>query len=361
MSRLVLKFGGSSVGDNANYFDENHMVRVASTIKKQKEEGNQVIVVISAMAGETRRLKQMAQMIDNDSNTQEDDIILSSGEQISAGLLAKLLNSEKFNQKAKSFMGWQIPIVTNDAFGEAKIVNIETKELEKCLKNDIIPVIAGFQGVTDTHRVTTLGFDGSDTTAVAIAGYLNADYCYFYKDVRGVYSANPRRVSKAAKIDELSLKEMYVLSSLGARILHPASIQTAIDYDINLKILPNFLEDEEGTKIRHCDIQKQISGITYFEHNPNEITISVVGKGVSKDDASRIIQVLNKNKIFAQVVETKFDYMSITVEIGWIEQLNTALSAIHTLYNLDNKDDSKKAFNGEGKQIYRDPAVKTKE
>lgn len=359
MSRVVLKFGGSSVGDSTNYFDENHMIRIANTIKKQKEDGNQVIVVISAMAGETRRLKQMAQMMDSSSNTEEDDIILSAGEQVSAGLLTKLLNSEKFNKKAKAFLGWQLPIITNTTFGGAKITDIQTSKLEECLQNDIIPVIAGFQGVTNTKRITTLGFDGSDTTAVAIAGYLKADYCYFYKDVRGVYTANPRRVSKASKIDELSLKEMYVLSSLGARILHPASIQTAIDYDINLKVLPNFLEDEDGTKIKHCDIKKDISGITYFEHKPNEITISVVGKGVSKEDGASIIKELNKNKIFAQVVETEFDYMSITVEIGWIQQLDTALSAIHTLYNLDNINVSEKAFNGEGKQIYRDPAIKT--
>lgn len=359
MSRVVLKFGGSSVGDSNNYFDEEHMIRIANTIKNVKELGNQVIVVISAMAGETRKLKQMSQNIDDRTNTAEDDIILSAGEQISAGLLSKLLNGEKFKQRAKAFMGWQLPIITDDKFGKAKITNIETRELEECLENDIIPIIAGFQGITQKNRITTLGFDGSDTTAVAIASYIKADCCWFYKDVRGVYTANPRRVEKAKKIDEISLKEMYVLSSLGARILHPVSIRTAIENNIDLRILPNFLDDEEGTLIKHTDIEKDISGITYFEHNPNEITISVVGKSISNEDEAKIIKELNKNKIFAQIVETEFDDMSITVEIGWIEQLDTALSAIHRLYSLDSENKKEKAYNGEGKQIYRDPAIKT--
>lgn len=359
MSRVVLKFGGSSVGDSNNYFDENHMIRIANTIKKEKEKGNQVVVVISAMAGETRKLKQMSQNIDNRTNTAEDDIILSAGEQISAGLLCKLLNGEKFNLKSQAFMGWQLPIITDDKFGGAKITHIGTKELEECLKNEIIPIVAGFQGITEEKRITTLGFDGSDTTAVAIASYLKADCCYFYKDVRGVYTANPRRVLKAKKIEEISLKEMYVLSSLGARILHPVSIKTAIDHDIDLRILPNFLDDENGTLIKHSDNKKEISGITYFEHNPNEITISVVGDSVSNNDGEKIIHELNKNKIFAQIVNTEFDDMSITIEIGWIEQLDTALSAIHKLFGLDNEDAKEKAFNGEGKQIYRDPAIKT--
>ncbi len=357
MSRVVLKFGGSSVGDNTNYFDDNHIIRIANTIKEQKEMGNQVVVVVSAMAGETRKLKEMAQNIDKISRKEEDDMILSVGEQISIGLLSKLLNSDKFNQKAKAFLGWQLPIITDNIFGEAKIIDIRTSEIEKCLENDIIPIVAGFQGVTKNGRITTLGFDGSDTTAVALAGYINADWCYFYKDVRGVYTANPRRVKKASKIDELSLKEMYVLSSLGARILHPVSIKIAMDHNINLRVLPNFLDKEEGTIIENNCKERKISGITYFEHKPNEITISVVGNSVLQSDGEKIIKELNKNKIFAQIVNTEFDDMSITVEIGWIEQLDTALAAIHTLYNLDNEYEVRCSFNGEGKQIYKDPAV----
>lgn len=359
MARVVLKFGGSSVGDNENFFDESHMARIANTIKKQKEKGDQVVVVISAMAGETRKLKEMSQMMSKESNVEDDDVVLSAGEQISTGLLSKLLNSERFNQRAKAFLGWQLPIVTDDEHGKARIVHIETGKIEECLRDDVIPIIAGFQGVTKDGRITTLGFDGSDTTAVAVAGHLKADYCYFYKDVRGVYSANPRRVPKASKIDELSLEEMYVLSSLGARILHPASIKTAMDYDINLKLLPNFSDDESGTVIKSTNMQKDIAGITYYEHSPNEITISVVGKAVNRLDGKKIIKELNSNKIFAQVVETEHDGVSVTVEIGWAEQLDTALCAIHSLYKLDNEKVMQRAFNGEGKQVYKDPAIKT--
>ena len=360
MSIVVLKFGGSSVGDMENYFDENHIVRIANTIKEQRKMGNKVVVVVSAMAGETRKLKEMAHNIDKLSNTQEDDIILSVGEQISVGLLSKLLNSDRFNEKAKAFLGWQLPIITDDVFGGARITNIDTSKIEECLENNVIPIVAGFQGITLDGRITTLGFDGSDTTAVALAGYLNADWCYFYKDVRGVYTANPRRVEKASKIDCLSLKEMYVLSSLGARILHPVSIKTAMEHDIKLRILPNFLDKEDGTVIKDYDDDKKIAGITYFEHSTNEITISVVGSSVRKSDGEKIIKELNKNKIFAQVVETEFDDMSVTVEIGWIEQLDTALSAVHSLYNLDSDYVLKDAFNGLGKQVYRDPAINNK-
>lgn len=359
MARVVLKFGGSSVGDRENFFDESHMAKIAKTIAKQKEEGNQVVVVISAMAGETRKLKEMSQKMSRESNVEEDDVVLSAGEQISTGLLSKMLNSERFNQRAKAFLGWQLPIVTDDAYGRARIIYVETKKIEECLRENVIPIIAGFQGVTRDDRITTLGFDGSDTTAVAVAGHLKADYCYFYKDVRGVYSANPRRVPKASKIDELSLEEMYVLSSLGARILHPVSIKTAMDYNINLKLLPNFSDDESGTVIQNTKMQKDIAGITYYEHSPNEITISVVGKAITKADGKRIIEELNKNKIFAQVVETEHDGVSVTVEIGWSEQLDTALRAIHSLYKLDNEKEMPRAFNGEGKQVYKDPAIGT--
>lgn len=359
MARVVLKFGGSSVGDRENFFDESHMIKIANTIAKQKEDGNQVIVVISAMAGETRKLKEMSSRMSKDFNVEDDDVVLSAGEQISTGLLSKLLNSDRFNKKAKAFLGWQLPIVTDDAHGRAKIIYIETKKIEECLKDNVIPIIAGFQGVTKNNRITTLGFDGSDTTAVAVAGHLKADYCYFYKDVRGVYSANPRRVPKASKIDELSLEEMYVLSSLGARILHPASIKTAMDYNINLKLLPNFSDDESGTVIKNTEMKKDIAGITYYEHSPNEITISVVGRAITKLDGERIIKELNKNKIFAQVVETEHDSVSVTVEIGWAEQLDTALCAIHSLYRLDNEKVMPRAFNGEGKQVYKDPAIGT--
>ena len=359
MARVVLKFGGSSVGDAENFFDESHIVKIANIVKKKKEEGNQVVVVISAMAGETRKLKEMSQKMSKESNVEDDDVVLSAGEQISTGLLSKLLNSDRFNKKAKAFLGWQLPIVTDDAYGRAKIIYVETKKIEDCLRDDGIPIIAGFQGVTKDGRVTTLGFDGSDTTAVAVAGHLKADYCYFYKDVRGVYSANPRRVPKASKIEELSLEEMYVLSRLGARVLHPVSIKTAMDYNLNLKLLPNFSDDDSGTVIENTKMQRDIAGITYFEHSPNEITISVVGKAITKREGERIIKELNKNKIFAQVVNTEHDDVSVTVEIGWAEQLDTALRAIHSLYKLDNESDMPRAFNGEGKQVYKDPAIGT--
>jgi aspartate kinase len=357
MSRIVLKFGGSSVGDENNFFDDQHLLKIGSIIKNVKNQGYEVIVVISAMAGFTRKLKKMCMDVDFRDNDVESDLVLSAGEQISTGLLARILQSENFNLKAKAFMGWQVPIITDNKFGEASIKKIETNSIEECLKNDIIPVIAGFQGITESKSITTLGFDGSDTSAVAIASSLKADFCQFYKDVRGVYTANPRRVKKARKIDKISANDMYVLSELGARILHPNSLKTAIKNKLNLRIVPNFIEDEEGTLIVNGDSIDALAGVTYYEYNRNKVTISVVGKGLKQDAEGKIIKELNRNKIFTEVVNTEFDDMSITVEIGWVEQLDLAISSIHRIFGLDSEEDIKEeAFQGEGKQVYNDPA-----
>jgi len=357
MARIVLKFGGSSVGDESNFFDEHHLMKVASTVKKVKEEGYEVVVVVSAMAGITRKLKKMCMDVACKNNDSESDLVLTTGEQITTGLLARILQSESFNLNAQSFMGWQVPIITDNKFGEATIKNIDSYKINECLKNDIIPVIAGFQGVTENGIITTLGFDGSDTSAVAIASSIKADICQFYKDVRGLYTANPRRVSKAKKLDKISSKEMYVLSELGARILHPNSLKTAIKNKLTLRIVPNYIDDEPGTIITDGEFINDLAGVTYYEYNRNKVTISVVGKIVTRDDEIKIIKELNKNKIFTEVVKTGFDDMSVTVEIGWVEQLDVALTSIHRLFGLDSDNaNEKEAFQGEGKQIYNDPA-----
>jgi aspartate kinase len=359
VSRLVIKFGGSSVGDINNFHSSEHLHNIATTIKSHIENGHEVVVVVSAMAGATRELKDMAMKINSLSNTLEDDLILTTGEQITVGLLCKLLNSEEFNIQSQSFLGWQLPIITDSEFGNATIKKIAPDKILNCLQNNIVPVIAGYQGITEDNQITTLGFDGSDTTAVAIATAINADACQFYKDVRGIYTANPRRVAKSTKLDEISTNEMYILSSLGARILHPNSLKTALDSNLTIRILPNFLKSDTGTKICHSIAHKKIAGITYFEHEKNRISISVVGEGLKPSDKDLMIKALNKNKIFAEFASTPFDHMSTTVEIGWIEQLDVALASIHNAFGLDTSDQiSAPAFIGVGKQIYKDPAVK---
>lgn len=359
MSRIVVKFGGSSVGDHTNFFDEDHMIKIGNLVRNLKSQGHDIIIVISAMAGATRFLKKMCMSIDSTkTNSLEDDLVLTIGEQVSTGLLCKLLNSEKFNLKSQPFLGWQLPIETDTVYGSATITKINTDKLEYCISNDIIPVVSGYQGINKDGCLTTLGFDGSDTSAVAIAGALKADFCQFYKDVRGVYTANPRRVPKSTKIDTISLNQMYTLSALGARILHPNSLKIAIKNTICLKVLPNFDDSESGTLIANNADSSKIIGITYMEHNQNKITISLVGDHLSSDDEQKIIKVLNQNKIFAEIVDTEFKNSSITVEIGWIEQLDRALQSIHTLYGLDNIEENlEPSFKGEGKQIYLDPAI----
>lgn len=360
MSRIVLKFGGSSVGDQNNCFDDEHLLKIAKTVKSVKDEGHEVIVVISAMAGVTRMLKEMCLTVDSKNNTLEDDMVLTVGEQISTGLICKLLNSERFKIKAKPLLGWQLPIITDNLFGGASIKRVETKEILKCLEDDVVPIIAGYQGITEDNQITTLGFDGSDTSAVAVSAAVNADVCQFYKDVQGIFSANPRRVSKATKLDFINSQEMYVLASLGARILHPVSIKTAIENNLTLRVVPNFIDNGSGSTISNNNTPKDILGITYLEHSKNNISISVVGKGIIQNDSKLLLKTLNNNKIFAEIVNTEFDDMSITVEIGWIEQLDKALQSIHSLYGLDTVHQiDAQAFRGAGKQIYRDPAMKS--
>lgn len=357
MALVVLKFGGSSVGDEKSFNNPEHLPKIINTVKAERVAGNKVVVVISAMAGETRRLKQMAMDVATINKHPEDDVIMAAGEQVAAGLLAKGLTAD--NCKARSFLGWQIPIITDRANGEAKILRVETTGLHSAISSGIVPVVAGFQGITENQEITTLGFDGSDTTAVAIAKAIDADYCRFYKDVCGVYTANPRRVPLAKKLDKISAKQMHILASLGARILHPQAIEKVVGSKLKLHIVPNFTTNETGTIISEKEFDEDLTGITYYQYPDKSITLSVVGKSISnKKDQDKVIYALNQKKIFAEIITTEHDYMSVTASIGWVEQLDTALQALHKTFGLDLlTTPNKPAFLGDGKQVYMDPAL----
>lgn len=255
--RIVQKYGGTSVADIAR------LENVALRIKRNVEAGHQIAVIVSAMAGVTNQLVSYTKAFSNVINSPEHDAVVSTGEQITTGLLSLAL--QQLGLKSRSFMGWQIPIKTNSDHTNAKILRINPKKLEACLKEGIIPIIAGFQGITSNNRITTLGRGGSDTTAVAIAAALRADRCDIYTDVDGVYTADPRVVTAAKKLDQISYPEMLELAAQGAKVLHSRSVETALKHQVHVRVLSSF-NDNSGTDVIGYSSQlniKRVSGITH--------------------------------------------------------------------------------------------------
>ncbi|MCQ2965700.1 MAG: aspartate kinase [Alphaproteobacteria bacterium] len=270
MACVVQKFGGTSVAD------PNRIKNVATKVKKEYDRGNQVVVVVSAMSGVTNQLVQYCKDIDENYNLQEYDTVVSTGEQVTIGLLAMALQS--IGVPSRSFTGWQIPLLTDQAASKARIHTIETEKLRECLDNGIVPVVAGFQGIDENGRITTLGRGGSDTSAVAVAAALKADRCDIYTDVDGVYTTDPRLVKNARRLDQVTYEEMLEMASLGAKVLQTRSVELAMKYQVNLRVLSSFEENPIGTII--CDeesiVEKEvISGITY-SRDESKITLVAV-------------------------------------------------------------------------------------
>ena len=261
-----MKFGGTSLGN------VERIKSVAHRVKKEVLKGNKIIVVVSAMAGETNRLIDLVESFSKRYNASEYDTVISSGEQVTSGLLAIALND--INIKAKSYQAWQIPITTDDNFSKANIENISKDKVNFELDNEYVIVVPGFQG-TYKNRITTLGRGGSDTSAVAIAAAFKAGRCDIYTDVDGVYTADPRVVSNALKLKTITFEEMLELASQGAKVLQTRSVALAMNYNIKLQVLSSF-EDKPGTFIigeRQKNMEKTIiSGITYTS-NEAKITL----------------------------------------------------------------------------------------
>ncbi len=277
MARIIVKFGGTSVADPARI--ENAADKVMAEVKR----GNQVGVVVSAMAGVTNQLVDYCSQIMPNHDFSEYDAVVASGEQITSGLMALAL--QKRGLMSKSFMGWQVPIISNTQHGRARIDDIPSAHLLNEMNAGIVPVVAGFQGVTKDGRITTLGRGGSDTTAVALAAALKADRCDIYTDVDGVYTTDPRIVPQAQKLSRISYEEMLEMAALGAKVLHPRSVELAMAWDVPLQVLSSFEEfigsDLSGTQvIREDDIvEKQIvNGVTYARNEAKVTLLSVADK-----------------------------------------------------------------------------------
>jgi aspartate kinase len=268
MARIVMKFGGTSMAG------VERIRAVAERVKREVDAGNQIAVVVSAMAGETDRLVSFCREVSPLYDPREYDVVVASGEQVTSGLLA--ISLQAIGVKARSFMGWQLPIRTSDGHGSARIADIDTATLNGALSNGQVAVIPGFQGVAAGERVTTLGRGGSDTSAVAVAAAMKADRCDIYTDVDGVYTTDPRIVPRARKLQKVTYEEMLELASVGAKVLQTRSVGLAMKEKVRLQVLSSF-DDRPGTMIvgdeEIEDMERQL--ITGIAHDKNEAKITL--------------------------------------------------------------------------------------
>jgi aspartate kinase len=296
MALVVQKYGGTSVGDI------ERIKNVASRVIRTKQEGNQVVVVVSAMSGETDKLVRLAQQVTSLPDERELDVLLSTGEQVTIALLAMTLKSMGFD--ARSYLGFQIRIVTDSAFGKARITGIESERIRNDLASGRVVVVAGFQGADESDNITTLGRGGSDTTAVAVAAALKADLCEIYTDVDGVYTTDPNVCPKARKLSRISYDEMLEMASLGAKVLQIRSVEFAKKYDVPIHVRSSF-NDNPGTIVQKEDTEMEqvvVSGVTY---NKNEAKIEVMHLPDLPGIAAKLFQpIADANIVVDMIIQT---------------------------------------------------------
>jgi aspartate kinase len=266
MAIIVQKFGGTSVAD------VNQIKNVANRVKEEVDIGNKVVVVVSAMAGATNQLIDWVNNVKSNQNQQEHDVIVSTGEQVTSGLLA--LSLQNIGVKARSWMSWQIPLRTDNRHTKARINDIGTAALIKSLDDGYVAVIPGFQGISSENKITTLGRGGSDTTAVALAAALKAVRCDIYTDVDGVYTTDPRIVPSAKKIDKVTYEEMLEMASQGAKVLQTRSVALAMRYNVRLQVRSSF-KDVPGTLVLNEDEILEQETITGIAYSPDEAKITL--------------------------------------------------------------------------------------
>ena len=273
MPKLVMKFGGTSVADL------DCIKNAASKVSQEVNNGFDVIVIVSAMSGETNRLVSLVNGVSKMHDAREYDAIVSSGENVTAGLMAVTL--QEMGVLARSWQGWQVPLITNLSHSSARIIKIPTDNLEeKFSKGMRVAVIAGFQGISEEGRLSTLGRGGSDTTAVAFASAFEAERCDIYTDVDGIYTTDPRITSKARKLSKISYEEMLELASLGAKVLQTRSVELAMRYKVRLRVLSSFVNNP-GTLV--CDEEeimesKIVSGVAYSRDEAKMTLVSVADR-----------------------------------------------------------------------------------
>jgi aspartate kinase len=364
MARLVLKFGGTSV---ANI---ERIRNVAQRVKRVVEEGNQVAVVVSAMSGVTNQLVAWVNEVSKFYDEKEYDSVVATGEQVTSGLTALAL--QELGVKARSWQGWQIPLRTDATYSKARIEGIDTTEMIAAMEKGVVAVVAGFQGISADNRITTLGRGGSDTSAVALAAALQADRCDIFTDVDGVYTCDPRIVTKARKLDQIAYEEMLEMASLGAKVLQTRSVELAMNHRVKVQVLTSF-EDKPGTMVVDEEeiVEKQIvSGIAYSRDEAkvtltkvsdrpgvaaaifgpladSAINVDMIVQNISDDgkttdmtftvgrtDLDRAVKLLNEKKAALGFSEIKPDSSVVKVSVigvGMRSHAGVALTMFRTL------------------------------
>ena len=325
MARIVQKFGGTSVGDL------DRIRNVAQRVKAEVDAGNEVAVVVSAMSGTTNQLVAWAKDVGPLHDAREYDTIVATGEQVTVGLLAIAL--QNIGIDARSWLGWQVPFKTDNTHSSARIQSIEADEIAKRLSQGQVAVVAGFQGISEEGRITTLGRGGSDTSAVALAAALGADRCDIYTDVDGVYTTDPRIMPKARKLDQITFEEMLEMASAGAKVLQTRSVAMGMRHNVKIQVRSSF-NDEPGTMVVDEDNQMEQQKISGIAYSADEARITVVGLQDKPGVAAGIFKALAQAHVNIDMIvqsgSANDDTTDITFSVG-ASDCNKAIEVINGL------------------------------
>ncbi|HRQ61946.1 MAG TPA: aspartate kinase, partial [Alphaproteobacteria bacterium] len=331
MALIVVKFGGTSVADIAR------IEKAAEKVAREVAAGHKVAVVVSAMSGVTNQLVGYCDAMSKLYDTREYDVVVASGEQVTSGLMAIAL--QKKGIAARSWQGWQVPIITNDMHGKARIEEIRADEILARMEQGEVAVIPGFQGVTESGRITTLGRGGSDTSAVAVAAALKADRCDIYTDVDGVYTTDPRIVPAAKKMKKVSYEEMLELASLGAKVLHSRSVEIAMKMNVSLQVLSSFDEavgsDYPGTLVtKEEEIMEQqlVSGIAFSR---DEAKVTLLGVPDVPGVAARLFEPLAQGAVNVDMIVQNVSADGKTTDVTFTVSRTDLPRALKVIESVD--------------------------
>ena len=333
MTTIVMKFGGTSV---ANI---DRIKNVADIIVNKKKEGFKIAVIVSAMAGVTNDLVEKSKAISSSFSNEEYDVLLSSGEQVTSALLSACLIEKGI--KARSMLGWQIPIVTEGQHKNSRIVSVNSKPILENLNNDHVVVVPGFQGVSEKLRISTIGRGGSDASAVALAKALDADRCEIYTDVEGVFTTNPDICDQAKKIEKISYDEMLEMATLGAKVMQSSSVQKAMMNDVEIYVKSTFAPEKDGTQILAEDkisYDKVITGVAYTR---DDAKVTLVGVKDKPGVASAIFKPLNDQNIVVDMIvqnisaETQKTDVTFTIKRDDLKKTENILGSLKSDIGYD--------------------------
>ena len=333
MTTIVMKFGGTSV---ANI---DRIKNVADIIVNKKKEGFKIAVIVSAMAGVTNDLVEKSKAISSNFSNEEYDVLLSSGEQVTSALLSACLIEKGI--KARSMLGWQIPIVTEGQHKNSRIVSVNSKPILENLNNDHVVVVPGFQGVSEKLRISTIGRGGSDASAVALAKALDADRCEIYTDVEGVFTTNPDICDQAKKIEKISYDEMLEMATLGAKVMQSSSVQKAMMNDVEIYVKSTFAPEKDGTQILAEDkisYDKVITGVAYTR---DDAKVTLVGVKDKPGVASAIFKPLNDQNIVVDMIvqnisaETQKTDVTFTIKRDDLKKTENILGSLKSDIGYD--------------------------